>query len=276
MITDRVFHHLSADFKKRNYLPRLRKAQAQLRTLKQTNADLRAENERLKSDLTAFDSGPQNQRRQSLFDPRLQSFVPQMKAPVARPNYAMQSSTDHYKIGGKHSRFLEDYGDQQHQNSKRIRHQTEQQSARSKPYQGNSPTLVDNADMADQFQHNSMHAGINMPESYPGLGYSREELQEIRKELRRERHNGAGNNHRLVIKKKSPTQKSPGAPLPERFRKEVKNPSDSWPELDPITGYGTVVGVDEVGPIFDYSKIENVTMRGGAGKHKSTFTCKVW
>lgn len=39
------------------------------------------------------------------------------------------------------------------------------------------------------------------------------------------------------------------------------------PELDPVAGYGTVVAADEIGPIYDYSNLDGVSMRGGAGPY---------
>lgn len=56
-------------------------------------------------------------------------------------------------------------------------------------------------------------------------------------------------------------------PPQSRGRARDRNLHTPLPEFDPVAGCGTIVAVDEVGPIYDYSNLAKVSMRGGAGKH---------
>lgn len=57
-------------------------------------------------------------------------------------------------------------------------------------------------------------------------------------------------------------------PPPNRRRARARDLHTPLPNLDPVTEYGTVARADEIGPIYDYSNLGTVSMRGGAGgKH---------
>ncbi|KFY10732.1 hypothetical protein V492_04872 [Pseudogymnoascus sp. VKM F-4246] len=188
VVADRIFHHLSADFKKHDYLRQLRNTQARLRHLKQANSELRAENEKLRS-------GVQINNNQL---ERISERTPHVDPSLQRPEYQQP----------------------------RIHHRHERSTAT--PFDGLDWTLkywkniVEQSD--DMFQTDHM----------------------------------VGAHHRDARRASSVAPHYRG-------RAKVEAPQTPVPELDPVTGYGTVVAVDEISPIYDYPELDRVSMRGGAG-----------
>jgi hypothetical protein len=198
VLADKVFHHLSADFRKHTYLHQLRRAEAQLRVARQNIVSLRKDNESLRSGI------PQRAAETTPFqgdDNRHQRQTCNLE-PIAPPSVPRQ----HY--------------------------QPSYEDTKDSPF---TPAFTENQETL--LARSYLNTDATMRDGH-----------------RMKRRNKRFQNHFHPHQDKG---------LLDYRHSTSRDASEALPEMDPITGYGTVVAVDEVGPIFEYSKLEDVTMRGG-------------
>lgn len=277
MIGDRIFHHLSSTFKKHNYLPQLRTAQARLRKLKQANCNLRAENEKLRSGVIFRNKNRKGARQESLFypvegrlgngnplEPRTQITAPYLHDYQFQPYSSPQSASERELYFG-HRRSIKEFGLQQ---SDYINtNQTFQLPPRNSDYQGHPATHF--AD-PDRHMRYSDRPYVRTETKIPPQHYERRRSPRVPQFTHHNNHSNETCSTRYRERNAQRIRAHIKGATTKRYKKSTfsKNrmAQEPLPELDPVTGYGTVVAIDEVGPIYDYSNIERVTMRGGAGK----------
>lgn len=111
-----------------------------------------------------------------------------------------------------------------------------------------TPIPFNGLDVAMEYQRNIITENGDMPQTNHIMEFSPVRVEETNLDRRdaRRAYSTAPNN---------------------RNRTEAEDSHAPVPARDPVTGYGTVVAVDEISPIYDYPELDKVCMRGGAGKH---------
>jgi hypothetical protein len=235
LIADRIFRHLSADFKKHNYLNQLRNAQKRLRKLKQVNSELEVENERLKSGVGIFTNRVEHNPERVLL------FGPCERSQFSHPSHHRRLNPD-----------FEIFNNRAEYNQIRVpRFEPPVQQNYFYPPQSQglgfqqfriAPPL-NGLDMNVGYQNYTIANG-KIPQ-INSMGYSSGEVGKVR------------DDRRDAKRARSMPPRNRG-----HNRADLHTP---LPKLDPVTGYGKVVAVDEISPIYDYSDLQEISMRGGAG-----------
>ncbi|KFY97764.1 hypothetical protein V498_01887 [Pseudogymnoascus sp. VKM F-4517 (FW-2822)] len=243
-VADRIFHHLATDFKKHNYLHQLRNAKARSRKLQQVNSELRVEIERLRAGIDIDDQLEHNSERIPLFAPS----VHQHHSHPSQPQRLNSGIAIFNNQVGHDRRSLPLFEPSAHRHyfhppqQQRLEYQ---QPRRNWIHQRSSAAALNGLDMTMEYQNNTAAQNGDISQ----MNYRREyspmemEMEEIHHERR-----GARRAHSM--------------PPPNRARARAR---DLHTDLVPVTEYGTVARADEIGPIYDYSNLGTVSMRGGAG-----------
>ncbi|OBT72337.1 hypothetical protein VF21_09458 [Pseudogymnoascus sp. 05NY08] len=226
LIADRIYHHLSADFKKSNYLNQLRNSQTRLRRLKQVNSELQVENERLKSGVEINNQVENNLERVPLW----------VHQQFSKPFQNQRLNSD-----------LEISDNQAEYNRGRVKlfGPSVQRSYSPPPEPQRLGFQLPQMDWTLQ-----RRTAIPIPQNgripeMNDMEYSIGEMEEIRYGRR-------------------DAKRAHSMPPHNIGRTRTGDFHTTLPKPDPVAGYGTVVAVDEIGPRYDYSDLE-VSMRGGAG-----------
>ncbi|KFZ02856.1 hypothetical protein V502_11449 [Pseudogymnoascus sp. VKM F-4520 (FW-2644)] len=223
-IADRIFYHLSADFKKHNYLRQLRNTQARLRKLRQLNSELRVENERLKSGVVILDS-------------QVEHNLPQ------RLNSEVEIFNNQVENNRRRGPLFEPLVQRHYSHPPQPQRLRSQQPQINWVHQRSTAPPLKGLDMTVGHQANTIAQNGGISQMNHMMEYSPMEIEGI--------HHGRRNS----------------MPPHNRARTRAGDFHTPLPELNTVTGYGTVVAADEIGPIYDYTNLDGVSMRGGAGPY---------